>query len=99
MANLPPPPANPVEVQLLSFHPAVNAFCVRNIVIQVCLLCQNIGTKARLLLKSAPAERFSVTHHHMPERAVDREPETEQVSDSRYASLSCICTLHFTVFL
>ncbi|XP_057206628.1 centrosomal protein of 295 kDa isoform X5 [Triplophysa rosa] len=46
---------------------------------------ESVGTKVRLPLKSAPAERFSVTHHHMPETAVDRETDTEQL-DARQAA-------------
>ncbi|XP_056612962.1 centrosomal protein of 295 kDa isoform X2 [Triplophysa dalaica] len=46
---------------------------------------ESIWTKGRLPLKSAPAERFSVTHHHMPETAVDRETDTKQL-DARQAA-------------
>ncbi|XP_065137806.1 uncharacterized protein cep295 isoform X2 [Paramisgurnus dabryanus] len=46
---------------------------------------ESIGMKTCPPLKSGPAERFSVTHHHMSETAVDRETDTQQM-DARQAA-------------
>nr|XP_055051767.1 centrosomal protein of 295 kDa isoform X2 [Misgurnus anguillicaudatus] len=46
---------------------------------------ESIGVKSCPPLKTGPAERFFVTHHHMSETAVDRETDTQQM-DARQAA-------------